>query len=78
MSPAFNRYFPFLGFKRLFFNLVLLAEYLLEKPLIKNTYSSFKFLLNILGGTSVYYLYINRVIFRSISILVFNISKKNL
>jgi len=78
MSPAFNGHFPFLGFKRFFFNLVLLAEYPLEKPLIKSTYSSFKFLLDILGGTSVHYLYINRVISRSISTLVFNISKRNL
>jgi len=78
MSLASNRHFPFLGFKRFFFNLVLLAECLLKEPLIKSTYSGFKFLPNILEGTSVHYLYINRVISRSISTLVFNISKRNL
>jgi len=78
MSLASNRYFPFLGFKWFFLNLVLLAECLLKEPLIKSTYSGFKFLPDILGGTSVYYLCINRVISRSISALVFNISKRNL
>ena len=78
MSPASNRYFPFLGFKQFFLNLVLLAKCLLEKPLVKSIYSGFKFLLDIPGGTSVHYLYINRVISKSISALVFNISKRNL
>jgi hypothetical protein len=78
MSPASNGHFPFLGFKRFFLNLVLLAECLLEKPLIKSTYSGFKFLLDIPEGTNVYHLCINRVISRSISALVFNISERNL
>jgi len=78
MSSASNGHFPFLGFKRFFLNLVLLAKYLLEKPLIKSTYSSFKFLPDIPGGTSVYHLCINRVISRSISALVFNTSERNL
>lgn len=78
MSPASDRHFPFLGFKRFFLNLVLLAECPLEKPLIKSTYSGFKFLPDILGGTSVYHLCINRVISRSISAPVFNTSKRNL
>jgi len=78
MSLAFNGHFPFLGFKQFFLNLVSLAKCPLEKPLIKSTYSSFKFLLDIPGGTSVHYLCINRVISRSISALVFNTSKRNL
>ena len=78
MSPTSNRHFLFLDFKRFFLNLILLTEYPLEKPLIKSTYSGFKFLLDILGGTSVYYLYINKVIFKSISALVFNTSERNL
>jgi len=76
MFSASNGYFPLLSFKWVFFNLILLAKYLLKKPLIKNTYNSFKFLLDILKGINVYHLYINKMISKSIFILVFNISKK--